>query len=269
MQGSIPSASNIMAIVNGYQNSRWRKSVGNVTFRYTRGRIIASEKIQEATTRVPTSFQTQRQFVFGLINRFSRAHAADINMSFDKSKYGSERNMFFRLNYAALGDALLPLYETSGGNLDQISDAQIEEAVTDYATDNPTRIYRVKKAGFPTKYLSGEWSSTDNPISVDVYLGGVKIVSGSNRLELTTGKSFRISGDVTGAVVLSVADTSNGAPSDVAASTALTSIVSSQNEYSGLIAAAQNRKYLASVKVGGQEIVTLTAWEGGGEGDMG
>lgn len=258
-----------MAIVNGYQNSRWRKSVGNVTFRYTRGRIIASEKIQEATTRVPTSFQTQRQFVFGLINRFSRAHAADINMSFDKSKYGSERNMFFKLNYAALGDALLPLYETSEGNLDQVTDDQIEEAVTDYATDNPTRIYRVKKAGFPVKYLSGEWSTTDNPISVDVYLGGVKIVSGSNRLELATGKSFRISGNVAGAVVLSVADTSSGEPSDVSASTALTSIVSSQNEYSGLIAASQNGKYLASVKVGGQEIVTLAAWEGGGEGDMG
>lgn len=259
-----------MAIVSGFQNSRWRGKVGNNVFKYVRGRTIVQEIPDEkATTRVPTSSQSQRQFLFGLVNRFAKEHAADINVSFDKSKYGSERNRFFKLNYPGFADALLPLYETAGGDIDQVTDDQIEEAVTNYATDNPTRIYRVKKAGFPTKYLSGEWSTADNPIAVDVYLGGVKVVSGSNRLELATGKSFRISGNVTGAVVLSIADTSNGAPSDVSASTALTSIVSSQNEYSGLIAAAQNRKYLASVKVGGQEIVTLTAWEGGGEGDMG
>ena len=76
-------------------------------------------------------------------------HRADINASFDKTKYGSQGNYFYKVNKAAMETAVQELVPTA----QNATPAQVEEAVTTYATANPTSIYRVKLSGAETVYL--------------------------------------------------------------------------------------------------------------------
>lgn len=156
-----------MAIINAIGIGRTRKSMGNVTYRSVRGRTIGSQKRvageQGAITRGLSG--NIRKPLFAMINLFMAAHASDIQVSFNKSKYGSQRNYFFTMNYSAMSAALqsLATQSAASGVLPALSD--IEAAITAYATANPTSIYRVKLSGFEVKYMEGAWTSEDNPIS--------------------------------------------------------------------------------------------------------
>ena len=152
-----------MAIIRSIAVGKARKSAGNVTFRTVRGRTIMSEKVAERPiTRAPGEAMSRYPYMFALINRYANLHKADIGVSFDKTKYGSERNNFFKSNYSALCEAFADLY-SSTPDPDQVTDTEIEAAVTTYATTNTSAIYRVKKSGYDVVYLSGEWSTDDNP----------------------------------------------------------------------------------------------------------
>lgn len=154
-----------MAIIRSMGVGSAKKSMGNVTYRTVRGRTIGSQKVaNRPLTRA--ELVSLQQFVFGLINRYMTLHAADIQVSFNKTKYGSERNFFAKINFPELRSAFTSLYRQGQTSVDSIADWQIEQAVLDYVTDNPNSIYRVKKTGFPAVYLTGEWLSEDNPIEV-------------------------------------------------------------------------------------------------------
>lgn len=96
---------------------------------------------------------------------YMAAHQTDINVSFNRSKYGSQRNYFFSVNYNALQKALMALaiQGANSGTLPLIED--INTAINSYAVENPTSILRVKLAGFENVYLTGEWNSEDNPVA--------------------------------------------------------------------------------------------------------
>lgn len=156
-----------MAIINSMGVGRARKSMGNVTYRTVRGRTIGSQKRVAsggAATRGDGQVLSRQQALFGMVSMFMQAHGSDIDVSFNKSKYGSQRNYFFRKNRAALFAALATLANTA------ISQgyptlAEVEDAITAYATANPTSILRVSLQGFDVVYLTGSWTSDDNPIS--------------------------------------------------------------------------------------------------------
>lgn len=155
-----------MGVVRAIGVGKTTGSVGDFTYRVVRGRTISSQKVaKRPMTR--GQYLSLQQFVFGLINRFMFTHAADIMVSFNQSKYGSERNYFAKVNFAALREAFRPLYTAETPTVDDVSDAQIENAVTAYATNNPQSIYRVKRSGYEVVYLSGEWSSEQNPEEVN------------------------------------------------------------------------------------------------------
>lgn len=172
----------IMAIIRSLAVGKATKSAGNVTYRTVRGRTIMSEKVVGGASTRADGGNNLRTFVFGLINRFMALHAADIAVSFNKTKYGSERNYFLKVNYAALSAALSPLY--NGQTPDEVTDTQISDAITAYATENPSSIYRVKLAGSPIVYLNGAWSNAQNPVEAyniqRLVLNGSNLVSGSN-----------------------------------------------------------------------------------------
>lgn len=155
-----------MAIIRSMGVGSAKKSMGNVTYRTVRGRTLGSQKVapRPLTRAQDVSLQ---QFVFGLVSRFMTNHAADIMVSFNQTKYGSERNYFAKVNFPALRMALRPLYNAGVTSVDDVSDAQIEQAISTYATANPQAIYRVKRSGYEVVYLSGEWSSEDNPEEVN------------------------------------------------------------------------------------------------------
>lgn len=270
-----PDGPCIMSIVSGYQNSKWRNSIGNVTFRTVRGRTIASEKVAErplntdAATRAPgVKAMSIKQMTFGLITRFAKTHETSINESFDKTKYGTARNYFMKVNYPGMSAAFASLYsqiDDSATDTMAISDEAIEEAVTNYATDNPTSIYRIRKSGAATTYLSGAWDDSANPIIAVVTLNSTRLQNQAEAAELTTGVSFQIDGQglTQGAITLGIAAESDGEPTDVAIATALESVSTSDTRVVGTIAAAQNGKYLFNVKVGDVTILTMKAHEQG------
>lgn len=156
-----------MAIINAIGVGRAKKSMGNVTYRTVRGRTIASLKRtqgeQGAITRGLAG--NLRKPIFAMINLYMAEHASDIQVSFNRSKYGSQRNYFFTLNYKGLSAALLQLASTAAINNELPSLEAIDEAIETYALANPTAIYRVRLDGFPITYMSGSWTSDDNPIS--------------------------------------------------------------------------------------------------------
>lgn len=152
-----------MAIIRSLAIGKGRKSAGNLTFRTVRGRTIVSEKVGErAPTRAPSAAQTQRTSVFGLISRFAKMHAASIGVSFDKTRYGSQRNYFAKLNYGVLFEPMLALVDEVS-DINQITDVQIEAAVTAFATANPNQVVRISVQGSPRVYLAGAWTSIPDP----------------------------------------------------------------------------------------------------------
>lgn len=152
-----------MAIINSLGVGRGRKSAGNLTYRTVRGRCIASQKREK--TGNPSGSISVAQATFSIISTFMRAHASDIDVSFAKSTYGSQRNAFYKLNKSALRAAVNALAVTYSANKTRPSITEIDAAVGSYATDNPTAIVRVNLPGFDQVYMDGAWSSDDNPIS--------------------------------------------------------------------------------------------------------
>lgn len=152
-----------MAIVNSLGIGRGKKSAGNLTYRTVRGRCIASQRREKmgAQSGAPSIAQAK----FSLISTFMRAHASDIDVSFSKSTYGSQRNNFYRKNKAGLEAALQALASTYSTTNQKPSVAEIDEAIATYAQSNPTAIVRVYLSGFDTVYLTGAWSSDDNPVA--------------------------------------------------------------------------------------------------------
>lgn len=156
-----------MAIVNAAGGGVAQKSADNKTFRMVRGRIVMSRKRPKGASGATTRGQSGniRKPLFAMLNMFMMAHASDIQVSFNKSRYGSQRNYFFTVNYKGFTAALKTLATVASSTGELPTLAEIEAAITEYATANPTVIYRVKLNGFALSYMSGAWSSDDNPIS--------------------------------------------------------------------------------------------------------
>ena len=152
-----------MAIINSLGIGRGKKSAGNLTYRTVRGRCIASQK-QEKRGPVKGAYSIA-QATFSLVSTFMRAHAADIDVSFDKTAYGSARNNFYKTNKSALAAALATLATEYAYAKNKADITAIDAAIAAYAQQNPQAIVRVKLAGFDTVYLTGAWSSDDNPVA--------------------------------------------------------------------------------------------------------
>lgn len=158
---ALPGASIFMAIIRSIAVGKAKKSAGNVTFRTVRGRTIMSEKVGErAETRVPGQY-TLYEARFKLISMYIGMHRSSINVSFNKTKYGSQGNYFYKVNKAALEAAISSLT----GNAAAATPDMVEAAITAYAKEHPTAIYRVKLSGFDPVYLSDAWDDADNPVS--------------------------------------------------------------------------------------------------------
>lgn len=173
-----------MAIINSLAVGKARKSAGNLTYRLVRGRTIASEKIgarpKDGTTRAPGEGLLQIQ-VLAVISAFMRIHKTDIQVSFNKTKYGSQRNFFMKINYKAFKTMV-----QSAALVEGMTDEEINTAVGVWATANPNQIVRVRLAGFDSVYLNKAWSSDDNPISGgskdDLSKGEISTVVGEDTL---------------------------------------------------------------------------------------
>lgn len=91
-----------MAIINSAGIGKSRKSQGNLTYKYVRGRTIASSRITENKSNTPKQDIARQRFA--AMSGFVVRQAAYIDAAFDKSKYGSSRNSFMAINKDMLSE---------------------------------------------------------------------------------------------------------------------------------------------------------------------
>lgn len=89
-----------MAIASTLAIGKGRKSAGGLTYRYVRGRLITSAKIENNNSN--TALQAAQRISFRDVSKLMSKVAFLINRTYDKSQYGSSRNNFYKVNKAAL-----------------------------------------------------------------------------------------------------------------------------------------------------------------------
>lgn len=241
--------------------SRWSGKVGNVVFRTREGQVMVSSMPQASDKPITKTPESEaRKAVFSCISRFAKMHEASIYQSFNDMKLGTPRNYFMKVNYK-------PLYKAFQALSVDATDAEIEEAVTNYATEHPSEIYRVKKAGAKSVYLTGAWDDAANPVNGTVSLGGFKLINGAVAPVLSTGQTLSIVGSgLSGTLVIVTATELGGATTENQSSTALTDVQQNDSSISAKIAATIGGKYLVSVRVGDTTIIAMKNAEQGGMG---
>lgn len=259
-----------MAIINSVFMGDARKSAGNGTFRIVRGRTIVSQKVSKRGTL--SGDLSINQFALAVISRFASTHAADIDASFDPTTYGSTRNAFFKLNYAPMKAAITDLYNASllPGAAKIPSDAEINQAIATYAAANPMSIYRVKKAGQPVEYLTGEWVETVAPFVVSsISVKGSVMSEGGDDVLLNTGDSIVVnfseapSNAVTISAVTAATNKLDAAVSTLTGDAFATLSSSTGSAYTYTVASGANGRYLRELSLNGKKILTLEASGGG------
>lgn len=91
-----------MAVINSLAIGNGVKSAGNITYRRSRGRTIASHRITENKSN--TAAQQAQRGKFKAMTQFASLMSAFIDKAFDKTKYGSQRNNFIKQNKETLPD---------------------------------------------------------------------------------------------------------------------------------------------------------------------
>ena len=123
------------------------------------GRTIARSLPNHPRAMFETPEARKRQTLFKLINICGKQHAWTIRRTFDKVKFGNTHNSFVKANYAPLCEAFAELAQRSL-NGDMVTAADIEDALTAYATSHPTSVLIANKSGYDPVYLTGEWPQT-------------------------------------------------------------------------------------------------------------
>lgn len=85
-----------MAIVNSLAIGKSRKSAGNLTYKTVRGRTIASQRITENKSN--TAKQAAQRGSFSMSSQAIALCRSYVDYAYEKSKYGSSRNEFMKMN---------------------------------------------------------------------------------------------------------------------------------------------------------------------------
>lgn len=107
----------IMAIINSLAIGKSFKSAGNLTYKTVRGRTIASQRITQNKSN--TEAQSIQRGRFGATAQCMQLFLPYVNNFFEKTKYGSARNQFVKVNkyvnllsqYGEIKEGLVPISE--------------------------------------------------------------------------------------------------------------------------------------------------------------
>lgn len=97
----LPGIRSLMAVINSVGVGRGSKSVGEFTYRYTRGRTIASRRITKNTSKTPA--QVGRRGAFGSFVWMFSPYKWFFSDGYEKTKNGSSFNQFVHVNRELLG----------------------------------------------------------------------------------------------------------------------------------------------------------------------
>lgn len=94
-----------MAIINSLGIGKSVKSAGNLTYKTIRGRTIASQRI--ISNKSNTMKQSIQRTHFRLASQAAQLLQLFIDNCYEKSKYGSARNNFMRINKSYIADGVV------------------------------------------------------------------------------------------------------------------------------------------------------------------
>jgi len=139
-----------------------RKSSGTIdgiTY-YVRGGVTYARSTPNMPARMYNTPEAKlRQAVFKMVQMHTRYHLRTIRQTFSPKGNGSPSNRYFSLNYNALSQALQALAELYVNGQD-VTITDVEQAISDYATQHPTSIRIASKSGYQDVYLTGPWPDT-------------------------------------------------------------------------------------------------------------
>ncbi len=139
-----------------------RKTIGTIdgiTYVTRNGVTYARSVPTMPASAYNTPAAKKRQAVFTLIQMHMKYHLKTIRQTFTPKGNGTAVNRYYSLNCKGLAAALDALAEQYvAGELITITD--VEQAISDYATENPTAIRIASKSGYQEVYLTGEWPAT-------------------------------------------------------------------------------------------------------------
>lgn len=110
----------------------------------------------------------KRQAIFKMVQMHLKYHLRTIKQTFTPKGNGTASNRYYSLNGKALTAALGTLADLYVEGQD-VTITDIEQAISDYATENPTAIRIASLSGYHEVFLTGEWPST---ITLNASAGG-------------------------------------------------------------------------------------------------
>ena len=110
----------------------------------------------------------KRQAIFKMVQMHMKYHLRTIKQTITPKGNGTATNRYYSLNGKAFSLALDTLAELYVEGQD-VSIDDVEQAISDYATEHPTAITIASKSGYHEVFLTGEWPST---ITLNASSGG-------------------------------------------------------------------------------------------------
>ena len=101
----------------------------------------------------------KRQAIFKMVQMHLKYHLRTIKQTFTPKGNGSPSNRYYSLNKNGLAAALDALAEQYVAGQD-VTITDVEQAISDYATEHPTSIKIASKSGYNEVFLTGGWPST-------------------------------------------------------------------------------------------------------------
>lgn len=141
-----------MAIINSLAIGKSVKSAGNLTYKTVRGRTIASQRITQNKSN--TAAQQIQRSKFGMVAKSIKLIQQYIDVCYEKSKYGSSRNAFFRMNKNF----------TFGGLVGELEEGVVglDDAMLSSLTAEPISQLSIVTNGSLAGFLTAQYSSIDN-----------------------------------------------------------------------------------------------------------
>ena len=139
-----------------------RKSTGTIdgiTY-YVRGGVTYARSTPNMPASVYNSPEAKkRQAIFKMVQMHLKYHLRTIKQTFTPKGNGSPSNRYYSLNKNGLAAALDALAELYVAGQD-VTITDVEQAISDYATEHPKSIKIASRSGYNDVFLTGEWPST-------------------------------------------------------------------------------------------------------------
>lgn len=184
----LPGIHSLMAIINSLGVGRGKKSAGELTFRYTRGRTIASRRITSNSSK--TIPQVRQRRLFGQVTRGIKTLAQFVDFAYNKTKYGSKRNAATQKLFVPISeidfmseDISTDQGDTNAGNILRTlnyNPAYVEGSVVyDLAPGSSDDFSYISKTTFPTG------ANANQPTSYTQVSQAIQPISNDNPFKIT------------------------------------------------------------------------------------